>query len=98
MCFSTLEEGALKWKQGVVGYFLDRKLPFLAVKKIAMKSGQDRVKLMSFELSKGSCSSILNLDNDSSFRILKEAGTWNFGGGSMILQHWQACMNFKRNS
>ena len=80
------EAGAVKWKQCVVGYFLDRKLPFLTVKSIAAKIwakfGLTEV------LSNDQGFSFFQFDNYKPFKKINHSGPRHFGGRLMVLKQW----------
>ena len=67
-----------KWKDCLVGYFLDRKLPFMVVRNIAMKIW---VKFGLTEvLSSDKGFFFFRFDNSEAFTQISKAGPWHFGG------------------
>lgn len=86
--------GVSKWKDCVVGYFVDKKLPFMAVKKIAEKIwgkfGLSEV------LSKDEDFFIFQFDRAGAYRQIVEAGPWHFGGRLLVLKQWQPHMTLEK--
>ncbi|KAG5560625.1 hypothetical protein RHGRI_003821 [Rhododendron griersonianum] len=78
--------GNEKWKDCVVGYFIDRRLPFKSVKDIAeriwAKFGLIDV------LSNDEGFFFFQFDKVGAFREVIEAGPWHFGGRLLVLQQW----------
>lgn len=83
--------GVDKWKDWVVGYFVDRKLPFTAVQSIAKniwrKFGIAEV------LANEEGFFFFRFDKEGAFRQVVESGPWHFGNRLMVLQQWQPQMN-----
>ncbi|KAF7126514.1 hypothetical protein RHSIM_Rhsim11G0120400 [Rhododendron simsii] len=83
--------GVDKWKDWVVGYFVDRKLPFTVVQSIAKniwrKFGIAEV------LANEDGFFFFRLDKEGAFKQVVESGPWHFGSRLMVLQQWQPQMN-----
>ncbi|KAG5548392.1 hypothetical protein RHGRI_013920 [Rhododendron griersonianum] len=82
--------GTEKWKDCVVGYFIDRRLPFKTVKDIAeriwAKFGLTDV------LSNDEGFFFFQFDKVGAFREVIEACPWHFGGRLLVLQQWHPHM------
>ncbi|KAG5560627.1 hypothetical protein RHGRI_003823 [Rhododendron griersonianum] len=82
--------GSEKWKDCVVGYFIDRKLPFRAVKSIAeriwAKFGLVDV------LSNDEGFFFFQFDKVGAYRELIEAGPCHFGDRLLVLKQWHPHM------
>ncbi|KAF7120978.1 hypothetical protein RHSIM_Rhsim13G0137500 [Rhododendron simsii] len=82
----VIEAGVAQWSDCVVGYFLDKKLPYIGVRNIASriwkKFGIQKVMTNEqgfyfFEFSQA----------DAARRVIA-AGPWHFGGKLLILKKW----------
>ncbi|KAI8531013.1 hypothetical protein RHMOL_Rhmol11G0104400 [Rhododendron molle] len=87
--------GLDKWKDCVVGYFLDRKLHFKAVKSIA-ESVWARFGLVD-ALGNEEGFFFFQFNKPGAFRDLVEAGPWHFGGKLLILKQWHPQMNLEKD-
>lgn len=83
--------GNEKWKDCVVGHFIDRNMAFKSVRFIAeriwAKFGLVDV------LSNDEGFFFFQFDKVGAFREVIEAGPWHFGGKLMVLKQWQPHMS-----
>lgn len=78
--------GVAKWKDCVVGYLFDCKLPFMAVKTIAHKIwGKFGLTAV---LSNEEGYFFFPFHRAAAYRDVVEAGPWHFGGRLMMLKQW----------
>lgn len=91
----VVEAGASKWADCVVGYFLDKQLPFSAVESIAKriwrKFGIQQV------LSNDKGFFFFKFSQDGAHRRVIEAGPWHFGGKLMVLKQWSSQMKLEKD-
>lgn len=87
--------GIEKWKDCVVGYFLDKKLSFDAVKSIAEKVWA-KFGLIDV-LSNEEGFFFFRFDKAGAFRAVIEAGPWHFWGRLLILKQWHPHMSFAKD-
>ncbi|KAF7145034.1 hypothetical protein RHSIM_Rhsim04G0043700 [Rhododendron simsii] len=86
--------GNEKWKDCVVGYFIDRRLPFKSVKDIAERIWS-KFGLIDV-LSNDEGFFFFQFDKVGAFREVIEAGPWHFGGRLLVLQQWHPHMCLKK--
>lgn len=84
------EIGVKKWQSSLVGYFLDRQIPFMAVKsivfKIWAKFGITDV------LSNDNGFYFFLFNNDDGYKRLLDSGPSHIGGRLMVLKKWEPQM------
>lgn len=84
---AVAESGAEQWCDCVVGYFLDKKLPFPVVKSIVMKIWK---KFGIYDvMANDQGFYFFKFGQDGAFRKVIEAGPWHIAGQLMILKQWQ---------
>ncbi|KAI8557455.1 hypothetical protein RHMOL_Rhmol04G0012400 [Rhododendron molle] len=83
--------GVDRWKDWVVGYFVDRKLHFSAVETIAHKIW-DQFGLLDV-LSNEEGFFFFHFDQSGRYRRVIESGPWHFGGKLMVLKQWHPEMS-----
>lgn len=88
------EAGALSWSNCVVGYFLDKKLPFYAVDSIAHKLW-DKFGLIEV-VSNDRGFYFFKFNDAEAFRKLMDLGPWHFGGKLLILKKWEPNMSYEK--
>lgn len=91
---SVAEIGAAHWKDCIVGYFVDKRLPYQVVRSMAVKMwskyGLHEV------LSNDKGFFFLLFESTSAYRQILETGPWHFGGKLMILQQWYPQMELEK--
>ncbi|KAG5560701.1 hypothetical protein RHGRI_003888 [Rhododendron griersonianum] len=87
--------GIEKWKDCVVGYFLDKKLSFNAVKSIAEKVWA-KFGLIDV-LSNEEGFFFFRFDKAGAFRAVIEVGPWHFWGRLLLLKQWHPHMSFAKD-
>lgn len=85
-----IDEGVSRWSGCVVGYFLDKGLPYTSVRNIATniwkKYGIEKV------LSNEHGFFFFKFNQEDAFRKLLENGPWHFGGKLLVLKKWSPQM------
>lgn len=88
------EAGAEKWKNCMVGYFLDKKLSFLSVQSIAFnvwgKKGLVEV------LSNDNGFFFFQFNSREDYLSIIDQGPWHFGGKLLMLKPWEVGMSFEK--
>lgn len=79
--------GEARWKDCVVGYFVDKKLSFKAVNSITDKIW-GKYGLIDV-LSNEEGFYFFQFDKTGAYREVLEAGPWHFGGRLIMLKQWQ---------
>ncbi|KAF7144247.1 hypothetical protein RHSIM_Rhsim05G0102900 [Rhododendron simsii] len=93
---SVASAGVDRWKDWVVGYFVDRKLHFTAVETIAHKIW-DQFGLLDV-LSNEDDFFFFHFDKSGRYRWVIESGPWHFGGKLMVLKQWHPQMSLLRSN
>ncbi|KAF7144208.1 hypothetical protein RHSIM_Rhsim05G0102800 [Rhododendron simsii] len=88
---SVASAGVDRWKDWVVGYFVDRKLHFTAVKTISHKIW-DQFGLLDV-VSNEDGFFFFHFDKSGRYRRVIESGPWHSGGKLMVLKHWHPQMS-----
>ncbi|KAI8572963.1 hypothetical protein RHMOL_Rhmol01G0242000 [Rhododendron molle] len=89
---SVASAGVDRWKDWVVGYFVDRKLHFTAVETIAHKIW-DQFGLLDVLSNEDGFFFFFHFDQSGHYRRVIESGPWHFGGKLMVLKQWHLEMN-----
>ncbi|KAI8536073.1 hypothetical protein RHMOL_Rhmol10G0227600 [Rhododendron molle] len=84
-----------KWKDCIVGHFVDKKLPFPVVRSIAFKVG-GRFGLK--EVLSNDKGFFFQFGVEDACRKIVESGSWHFGGRLMVLQEWDSDLDFEKES
>lgn len=79
--------GEARWKDCVVGYFVDKKLSFKAANSITDKIW-GKYGLIDV-LSNEEGFYFFQFDKTGAYREVLEAGPWHFGGRLIMLKQWQ---------
>ncbi|KAF7126537.1 hypothetical protein RHSIM_Rhsim11G0143400 [Rhododendron simsii] len=88
--------GAEKWKDCIVGHFVDKKLPYLSVRSIAFRIwGKYGLKDV---LSNEKGFFFFQFGAEGAYRQISEVGAWHFGNRLMVLQEWHPDMEFEKES
>lgn len=91
---SVVEVGAAHWKNCIVGYFVDKTLPFFAVKSMALKMWS-KFGLQDV-MSNGKGFLFFKFDVAGAYRQILENGPWHFGGRLVVLQQWYPQMELAK--
>ncbi|KAF7124404.1 hypothetical protein RHSIM_Rhsim12G0145000 [Rhododendron simsii] len=88
--------GAEKWKDCIVGHFVDKKLPDLSVRSIAFRIwGKYGLKEV---LSNGKGFFFFQFGAEGAYRQISEVGAWHFGNRLKVLQEWHPDLEFEKES
>lgn len=87
-------QGALKWKDCLVGHFVDKKIPFLAVRSVAFRKWADYGLVEVLSNEKGFY--FFEFGSADICRQIVEIGPWHFGGRLMVLQLWHSDIEYER--
>ncbi|KAF7152148.1 hypothetical protein RHSIM_Rhsim01G0276400 [Rhododendron simsii] len=87
-------QGVEKWKDCLVGHFVDKKIPFLTIKSIAFRrwANYGLVDVLSNE--KGFY--FFQFGSAEVCRQIVETGPWHFGSRLMVLQIWNADIDYEK--
>ncbi|KAF7141980.1 hypothetical protein RHSIM_Rhsim06G0060200 [Rhododendron simsii] len=86
--------GAVKWKDFLVGRFVDKKIPFLAVRSVAFKKWADNGLVDVLSNDKGFY--FFQFGSEGACRQIVESGPWHFGGRLMVLQIWHSDIEYEK--
>lgn len=88
--------GAEKWKDCIVGHFVDKKLPYWSVRSIAFRIwGKYGLKEV---LSNEKGFFFFQFGAEGAYRQISEVGAWHFGNRLMVLQEWHPDLEFEKES
>ncbi|KAE9445459.1 hypothetical protein C3L33_22645, partial [Rhododendron williamsianum] len=87
-------KGAEKWKNCLVGHFVDKKIPFLAVRSVAFKKWTDYGLVDVLSNDKGFY--FFQFGSEGACREIVESGPWHFGGRLMVLQIWHPDIEYEK--
>ncbi|KAK0608558.1 hypothetical protein LWI29_032416 [Acer saccharum] len=90
------EDGSKAWKNCLVGYFIEKKLPFSLVNNIAMRIWGNRGLLEVLANDKGFY--FFKFSNDEACSNVLEAGPWLFAGRMVILKKWHPKLILSKDS
>ncbi|KAI8528923.1 hypothetical protein RHMOL_Rhmol12G0185800 [Rhododendron molle] len=90
----VIDAGVARWSKSVVGYFLDKKLPFIAVQNIAFRIWKK------FGITKVMANAqgfyFFEFSQEDVYQKLVEAGPWHFGEKLLVLKQWSPQMKFEK--
>ncbi|KAI8527740.1 hypothetical protein RHMOL_Rhmol12G0097800 [Rhododendron molle] len=90
----VIDAGVARWRKSVVGYFLDKKLPFIAVQTIAFRIWKK------FGIKKVMANAqgfyFFEFSQEDVYKKLVEAGPWHFGEKLLVLKQWSPQMKFEK--
>ncbi|KAI8560219.1 hypothetical protein RHMOL_Rhmol04G0239000 [Rhododendron molle] len=87
-------QGAMKWKDCLVEHFVDKKIPFLAVRSVAFKKRVDYGLVDVLSNDKGFY--FFQFGSKDAYRQIVESGPWHFGGRLMVLQIWHPDIEYEK--
>lgn len=87
-------KGIDKWKNCIVGHFVDKKLSFLSVQSIACRIWEKFGIVDVLSNEKGFF--FFQFGMEGACRQIVEAGPWHFGGRLMVLQVWHPNNEFEK--
>ncbi|KAK3189362.1 hypothetical protein Dsin_028923 [Dipteronia sinensis] len=90
------ENGFKAWKNCLVGYFIEKKLPFSLVNNIAMRIWGNRGLLEVLANEKGFY--FFKFSDDEACSNVLEAGPWLFAERMMILKKWHPKLILSKDS
>ncbi|KAG5545182.1 hypothetical protein RHGRI_017610 [Rhododendron griersonianum] len=88
------EAGVEKWKNCMVGFFLDKKLPFLSVQSIAFNAWGK--KGLVDVLSNDNGFFFFQFNSREDYLSIIDQGPWHFGGKLLMLKPWEVGMSFEK--
>lgn len=90
----VIDAGVARWSKSVVGYFLDKKLPFIAVQNIVFRIWKK------FGIKKVMANAqgfyFFEFSQEDVYKKLVEAGPWHFGEKLLVLKQWSPKMKFEK--
>lgn len=86
-------QGSEKWRDCIVGHFVDRKLPFKLVRSIAFNNWRDYGLKDVLANDKGFFFFVFGVEG--AYRQISEIGAWHFAGRLMVLQEWHSEMDYE---
>lgn len=87
-------QGSEKWRDCIVGHFVDRKLPFKLVRSIAFNNWRDYGLKDVLANDKGFFFFVFGVEG--AYRQISEIGAWHFAGRLMVLQEWHSEMDYEK--
>ncbi|KAF7150685.1 hypothetical protein RHSIM_Rhsim02G0109600 [Rhododendron simsii] len=86
--------GSEKWRDCIVGHFVDKKLPFLSVKSIACRIWEK------YGIKDVLCNEkgffFFLFGAEGAYRKISEVGAWHFAGRLMVLLEWHSELDYEK--